>query len=102
MRRAKAFGPTIPRVIAARAGANREPAAPVRAFITATAVKLGIHGRANDPSVTTVAADTRSERLAVLESARAPAGVWAIMPATPPMDITSPMDACSQCWIVSR
>ena len=102
MRRANAFGPTIPSVMAASDGAKIEPAAPVKAFIAATAAKLPIQGNASDPSVTTMAAATRMPRLAVVPSTSAPAGVCASMPAMPPMDMTMPIEAGSQFWIVSR
>jgi len=64
MRLAKAFGPTMPSVMAAMAGANSEPATAVRAFSTATMVKPPNSGRANEPRVTTTAAVTRIARLA--------------------------------------
>ena len=101
-RRANARGPTIPSVIAASDGANSDPAAPVKAFITARAVKPGIQGRASEPKVTTAAAAMSMARLAVVESTRAPAGVCATIPAMPPMDITKPIAAWSQCCTVKR
>ena len=83
-------------------GAKIDWAAPVSAVNAATAEKLPIHGSATDPSVTRAAAATSSARLAVVASTKAPAGVCASRAATPPMDITMPIEASSQFWTVSR
>ena len=88
--------------MAAMAGANSEPATAVRAFSTATMVKPANSGRASEPRVTTTAAVTRIARLAWLRSTSAPAGVCASSPATPPIDMTRPIEASSHFWMVSR
>ena len=89
--RANAFGPTMPSVIAAIAGAKIEPAAPVSDCVRATSGKAGRGSDKRARVTTTAAAMTITPRLAEVLSISAPAGVCARMPATPATDITMPM-----------
>lgn len=101
-RRAKAFGPTIPSVMAATAGGNTAADIPVSACMAATRNTCGRTGSATEPRVTVAVATMTTARLARVRSINAPAGVWATMAAMPVIDITRPMDAWSQCWTVKR
>ena len=102
MRLANAFGPTMPSVTAATAGAKIAPAAPAMACVAATHSNLAMNGSVRHASVTTIAAAIIRPRFAVLRSISAPAGVWAMMPASAAIDITTPMLAWSHFCSVNR
>lgn len=80
-------------MIAARAGAKIDPAAPVSACSNEMATKLGNSGMASVPAVTVIAPTTTNARLADVRSTSAPTGVCATIAAMPPIPITSPIDA---------
>ena len=65
IRREKKRGPTTPKVIAASAGAKREPATPVRACSTEIEYRPGNNGIASEPAVMVNAPPMISARLAV-------------------------------------
>ena len=92
----------MPSVTAATAGGNTAAATPNIAWKTAIGQNEGRSGMASAASVTTTAAATTTARFARVRSIKAPAGVRAGMPATPPTAITAPIDASSHFWTVNR
>src|ERR1700722_15018556 len=92
MRAAKAFGPTMPSVTAATAGAKIDAAAAASDCVAATSSKLWISGSARQAAVTAIAAATISARLALVRSISAPAGVCAAMPASAAAGIPGPTE----------
>ncbi len=85
-----------PSVIAASAGANTDPAIPVRACSTEIAKNPGNNGIASDPAVMVNAPTITSARLAVVLSTSAPTGACATIAPMPPTAMTNPIDAWSQ------
>ena len=92
----------MPSVTAASAGAKTTPAALAAACETATLQNDVSQGSARDETVTSTAAPTITPRLALVASTRAPAGVWAAIPASAAIDMTRPMLASSHLPTVRR
>ena len=85
------LGPTVPSVTAAMAGGKIVPAEAASACVAATTSNRWIRGRARQAAVTTNAVAIMRAEFALLRSISAPAGVWAMMPASAATDITTPM-----------